>query len=135
MEDAELAILTLSSSAGTAREVVDDFRSRGIAAGLVKLRTFRPFPAAELARLLGGVKALAVLDRADSFGAGGGPVSHEVRSALYDLASGPPVLSYVYGLGGRDLTREDVARVYDALGEAAAKGKAPRTYQYLTVRE
>ncbi len=135
MEDAELAILTLSSSAGTAREVVDDYRARGVAAGLVKLRTFRPFPAAELAEVFKGVRALAVLDRADSFGAGGGPVGHEVRSALFDLPHPPPVVNWIYGLGGRDLTREDMARVYDALGDVAVQGRAPRAYQYLTVRE
>jgi pyruvate ferredoxin oxidoreductase alpha subunit len=135
MEDAEIAILTLSSSAGTTREVVDEFRSRGVKVGVVKLRVFRPFPAAELVELLKGLKALAVFDRSDSFGAFGGPVYMEVRSALYDADDTPPVINYIYGLGGRDLTMNDIARAYRNLEDIAEQGRVPREYEYLHVRE
>ncbi len=135
MEDAELAVLTLSSSAGVTRAAVDGMRAAGIAAGMIKLRSFRPFPAGELAEAMSGLKALAVLDRSDSFGAFGGPVFHEVRSALYDLETPPPVTGYIYGLGGRDLTTDDVLRVFEGLKGVAREGRSPRTYQYLTVRE
>jgi pyruvate ferredoxin oxidoreductase alpha subunit len=135
MEDAEVAILALSSAAGTARETVDEQRARGVKAGLIKLRTFRPFPGAELMAACRGVKALAVLDRADSCGAMGGPVFLETRATLYDLPDPPPCLGWVYGLGGRDLTMEDVTRVYEHLGEVASAGRVARDYEYLTVRE
>jgi len=107
LEDAEIGILSLSSSAGTLREVIDELRDEGLRAGGLKLRVFRPFPAAALAAALGHLKVLAVLDRADSFGAFGGPVFHEVRSALYDAPQRPRVVNFIYGLGGRDLTLEE----------------------------
>jgi pyruvate ferredoxin oxidoreductase alpha subunit len=75
-----------------------------VKAGLVKVRCFRPFPAVELAEALAGMKAVAVLDRSESFGAEGGPLFTETRSAFYDLrASRPPVVNYMYGLGGSDV--------------------------------
>jgi pyruvate ferredoxin oxidoreductase alpha subunit len=135
LEDAEVAILTLSSSAGVTREVVDELRTRGVAAGLVKLRVFRPFPTDELAEALAGVKALAVLDRADSFGAFGGPVFHEVRSALYDRDVRPKTIGRIYGLGGRDVTAEDIHRVFESLRRLAAGSRTEPRYDYLTVRE
>jgi pyruvate ferredoxin oxidoreductase alpha subunit len=85
--------------------------------------------------LLKGLKALAVFDRSDSFGAFGGPVYMEVRSALYDADDTPPVINYIYGLGGRDLTMNDIARAYRNLEDIAEQGRVPREYEYLHVRE
>ena len=90
IDDAEIGIVSLGSTAGTPRDVVDELREEGVKVGVLKLRVFRPFPAAELAEALGHLKVVAVLDRSDSFGAFGGPVFHEVRSALYELAEAPP---------------------------------------------
>ena len=135
LDDAQVAIVVLNSAAGTTRVVVDELRERGVKAGLLKLRVFRPFPSEELAEALGGCKAVAVLDRCDSFGAGGGPVFHEVRSALYPLSDRPEVISYVYGLGGRDLNTEDVEAVFDTLQGIAKTGKVEQTFDYITVRD
>ncbi len=135
LEDAEIGILSLSSSAGTMREAIDELREEGIKAGGLKLRVFRPFPAAELAAALGHLKVVAVLDRADSFGAFGGPVFHEVRSALYDAPQRPRVVNFIYGLGGRDLTLEDGRRLLRRVKAIADTGKVESHYDYLQVRE
>ena len=110
MEDAEVGIVILNSSAGTAKEVVDKLRDEGVKAGLVKIRVFRPFPADEIAKALSGLKALAVMDKADSFSAAGGPYLPS-RSALYGAKADTNVISYIYGLGGRDVTMDDIEKV------------------------
>jgi len=135
MEDAEVGIVILNSSAGTAKEVVDKLRDEGVKAGLVKIRVFRPFPADEIAKALSGLKALAVMDKADSFSAAGGPVFTEVRSALYGAKADTNVISYIYGLGGRDVTMDDIEKVYRNLIDIAKTGKISETYNYVGVRE
>ncbi len=135
VDDAELAILALGSTAGTAKAVVDELRGKGKKAGLLKLRAFRPFPAEELAGVLAHVKALAVLDRADSFNAMGGPVFAETRAALFELEKGPIVVNYIYGLGGRDVDLDMLRSVYADLERYAAAGKPDKTTHYLGVRE
>ncbi len=135
MEDAEVGIVILNSSAGTAKEVVDKLRDEGVKAGLVKIRVFRPFPVAEIAKALSGLKALAVMDKADSFSAAGGPVFTEVRSALYGVKPGLEIVSYIYGLGGRDVTMDDIEVVYKELIDIAKTGKVSETYNYVGVRE
>jgi pyruvate ferredoxin oxidoreductase alpha subunit len=135
MEDAEVGIVILNSSAGTAKEVVDKLRDEGVKAGLVKIRVFRPFPADEIAKALSGLKALAVMDKADSFSAAGGPVFGEVRSALYGAKADTDVISYIYGLGGRDVTMDDIEEVYRNLIDIAKTGKISETYNYVGVRE
>ncbi len=135
LEDAEIGVLSLSSSAGTIREVVDEMRAEGIRVGSMKLRVFRPFPAAELAAALEHLKVLAVLDRSDSFGASGGPVFHEVRSALYETPRRPLAANFIYGLGGRDLSLEDGRRLIRRLKAYAETGTVDSSYEYLQVRE
>ncbi|MFO7608266.1 MAG: pyruvate ferredoxin oxidoreductase, partial [Candidatus Krumholzibacteriia bacterium] len=93
----------------------------GVKAGLLKLRMFRPFPAAYVAKVLAGRKAVAVLDRSASFGGFGGPVFTEVRSAMYGQKV--PVHGYIYGLGGRDFDLHQVATVLDNLQKVAAGGR------------
>ena len=134
LEDAEIAVVVLGSTAGTAQAVVDKLREEGVKAGLLKLRVFRPFPAEELADALSGVKAVAVMDRSDSFSAMGGPVFSELRSALYGKTE-IPVVNYVYGLGGRDVPGTDVEKVYRDLEGIAASGKFNELVSYLGVRE
>ncbi|MCX6356272.1 MAG: pyruvate ferredoxin oxidoreductase [Candidatus Aureabacteria bacterium] len=119
-EDAEQIILCLGSSAGTAKEVVDELREKGRRVGVLKLRMFRPFPAEELAGAIGHASAIAVLDRAEGFNGVSGPVGLEVRSALYGR-SAALVGNYIYGLGGRDLRPELIVQVFDDL----AGGRAP----------
>lgn len=135
LRDAEVAIMVLGSAGGTAQAVVDELRADGVKAGLLKLRVFRPFPWEEINQSLGHLKALAVLDRADSFGAFGGPVFHEVRAALMESSHPPKVLGHIYGLGGRDLGLEDIRRVYRELERVARGGQVNQVVDYLTVRE
>ncbi|MGB9587709.1 MAG: pyruvate ferredoxin oxidoreductase [Armatimonadota bacterium] len=136
MEDAEVAIVVLGSTAGTAKVIVDELREQGIKAGLVKIRVFRPFPYRQLADMLSGVQAVAVMDRSDGLSGFGGPVFGEVRSALYDAKQRPIVVDYVYGLGGRDITLEHISSVYQELLTIQKTGEVPtQLVKYLGVRE
>ena len=119
LDDAELALVVLGSTAGTAKDVIDDFRERGVKVGMLKLRVFRPFPNAEIAAALADKKAIGVLDRSASFGGWGGPVFTEVRSALYESERRPPVHNWIYGLGGRDCDLRQIGQVISALQDAA----------------
>jgi pyruvate/2-oxoacid:ferredoxin oxidoreductase alpha subunit len=101
-EDAEVAVVATGTTAGTARVAVDSLRARGEKAGLLRIRLFRPFPAKQVHEALRGARKAAVLDRNCSFGAGG-IFAQETRAALCN-PGGPPVYSYVAGLGGRDVT-------------------------------
>jgi pyruvate ferredoxin oxidoreductase alpha subunit len=134
MDDAEVAIVVIGSTAGNARHVARELRATGVKAGVVKVRCFRPFPASELADALKGVKAVAVLDRSESFGAEGGPLFLEVRSALYDLEHRVPVIDYIYGLGGSDVRTELIERVFTDLTDIASGAAAPAGLVYLGAR-
>lgn len=83
LDDADIAIVCMNSTAGTTKYVVDNLREKGIKAGLLKIRVFRPFPAEEIAKALENVKAVAVLDKADSLNAAGGALFEDVTSAMY----------------------------------------------------
>jgi pyruvate ferredoxin oxidoreductase alpha subunit len=109
LDDAERAIVALGSSAGTIKDVVDDLRAEGEPVGLLKVVSFRPFPAEEVAALLADASSVIVLDRADSPG-GAAPLHAELAAALY--GSGIELTAHVYGLGGRDLHPEDVRRIF-----------------------
>ncbi|TLM71159.1 MAG: pyruvate ferredoxin oxidoreductase [Actinobacteria bacterium] len=134
MEDAELAVVVIGSTAGNCRHVARELRAEGVKAGVVKVRCFRPFPAAELAAALAGVKAVAVLDRSESFGAQGGPLFLETCSALYGAENRPPVVDYVYGLGGSDVKLELIRSVYDDLSAIASGAAAASGLRYLGAR-
>jgi pyruvate ferredoxin oxidoreductase alpha subunit len=137
MDDAELAIIVLSSSAGTARTVVKELRADGVRIGLLKPRVFRPFPARELAAALQDVKAVAVLDRSISFGAmdGAGPLFLEVCAALFAAGLKTKAVNYIYGLGGRDVFPEHFEKAASDLQEVAATGKVKSMVNYLGLRE
>lgn len=135
MEDAEAAIVVISSTAGTAKDVVDALRAEGKKVGLVKVRVFRPFPFAELAEALKDVKAVAVMDRAESFSTHGGPLFAETRCALYDLPGNPSVINYIYGLGGRDVRTTHIAEVYNELLSIVDGKDQGEVYRYLGLRE
>lgn len=135
MEDAETAVVVIGSSAGTAKACVDELREEGVKAGLVKVRVFRPFPAEQLAKALSDVKAVAIMDKADSFAGCGGPLFAEIRSAMYDLPQRPLAINYVYGLGGRDVTVEHFRQVFGALADIAKAGETGETCRYIGVRD
>jgi len=134
MEDAEMALIGLGSTVGTTRTVVDALRAKGVRAGLVKVRAFRPFPAREIIEAVKGVKALGVLDRSGAYGAVGGPLFNEVRSILYDCDERPLVVDYVYGLGGRDMHAALIKEVYDDLERVVKTGTVKQTLNFVGVR-
>jgi len=133
MEDAEEAIVVLSSTAGTAKYVVNKLRAEGRKVGLIKIRVFRPFPAEKLAEVLKDAKVVAVMDKADGFNAKGAPVFNEVRSALYDYANRPKIINYIYGLGGRDVKTNDIEKVYNDILKIKESNETGDIYRYLGV--
>ncbi len=125
MGDAETALVTIGSMTGAAKDAVDEARAGGARVGLVKIKTFRPFPATRIAEALAGVKAVGVVDRAVNFGWNCGPVFQEVLSALYGAAARVPAMSFIGGLAGADITVEHFSRVIARMqrlagGECAA---------------
>ena len=135
MEDAEVAVVVIGSSAGTGKEAVDRMRDEGKKVGLIKLRVFRPFPRELLARAMCRVKAVAIMDKAESFSNSGGPLFNEARSALYDLPGRPFAINYIYGLGGRDITVDDFYEIYGDLFIIARDSDPGDVYRYIGVRD
>jgi pyruvate ferredoxin oxidoreductase alpha subunit len=124
MDDAEFAYVMIGSFASKARDAVDRLRAQGWRIGLVRPRLFRPFPAARIRELLGPVKAVAVIDQNISIGAGG-ILAGEIAGALYASPRRPLILSYVGGLGGRDIAPAELDAMAAELKRAAATGIAP----------
>ncbi len=135
MEGAERAIVALGSTAGTVKQVVDALRERGERVGLIKLRVFRPFPKEELLEALREVKVVAIFDRSHSFGSFGGPLFTEVRSVLYGSDISVEVLNYIYGLGGRNISLEEIEGVFSDLQGVIERGGVKERINYLGVRE
>ncbi|MCK5593099.1 pyruvate ferredoxin oxidoreductase [Candidatus Bathyarchaeota archaeon] len=135
LEDAEIATVCLGSTAGTTKTVVDQLRTRGIKAGLLRLRTYRPYPVKDIINALENVKAIAVMDRSHSFGAHGGPVFHEIRHTLYEASIHPHVVDYIYGLGGRDTYVSDMEEVFGTLSSMCKRSKSDDEIGYIGLRE
>jgi len=135
LEDADIATVCVGSAAGTTKTVVDQLRSQGVKAGLLRLRTFRPLPVTEIVQALENVKAVAVMDRSNSFGGHGGPVFHEIRHVLYDAQSHPYVVNYIYGLGGRDMPQNLIHSIYRDLQEILETKRVKKYVQFAGVRE
>ena len=135
LDDADYAIVIIGSAAGTTKDAVDHLREQGIKAGLLKLRVFRPFPGEEIAEALKNVEAVAVLDRAESFSACGGPVGSEVKAALYDAKLNVTTVNYFYGIGGRDYTVESATSVYEDLIKIADGSMEPEQFKYIGLRK
>ena len=133
-DDAEVVIVCMNSTAGTAKAAVNRLREQGIKAGLVKVRVFRPFPGEELARALSKAKAIAVLDKSDSLNAAGGALYEDVTSAMYVQKLSIPVVNYIYGIGGRDTTVEDIESIYRDLLNIKDSGNMDNPYRYLGLR-
>ncbi|MEE9615244.1 MAG: pyruvate ferredoxin oxidoreductase [Thermodesulfobacteriota bacterium] len=133
LDDADVAVVVLNSAAGTTKVAVDELRRKGMKAGLLKPRLYRPFPHEEIREALKGVKAVCVLDRADSMSGFGGPIFTDVRSALYELPEKPPVVGRIFGLGGRDFKVKDAAAVIEDLFKVAETGKVDALTKYIGV--
>lgn len=132
-EDAEICLVAMGSTAGTAKYVTDMLRKKGVRAGVLKIRMFRPFPAKEIAEALSKIKSVAVLDRAESFSDCGGALFSDVTSALFVHGKDIKVLNYICGLGGRDIKTSDIEFVFNELRELSA-GKEKTVLNYLGVR-
>lgn len=135
MDDAEYAVVIIGSAAGTTKDAVDKLRAQGVKAGLIKIRLFRPFPADEIAQALKGIKAVALMDRTESYNDSCGPIGAEVTTALYRAKSDALTVNYVYGLGGRDVKVSDMVGIYKELESIAKAGKVENPYRYMGVRE
>lgn len=135
MDDAEYAMVIIGSAAGTAKEAVDEMREAGKKVGIIKIRSFRPFPGEEIATSLKKCKAVAVMDRCESFSTNGGPVGAETMQAMYTNGCTAKAINIMYGIGGRDVTVGDMRGVYDTLEEIAKTGETGPTYRYMGLRD
>ena len=136
LEDADYAIVAIGSACGTTKDAIDELRAKGIKAGLLKVRVVRPFPGAEMAEALKNCKAIAIMDRCESYSANGGPLAAELSAALFKAKSTAEVLKIVYGLNGRDFTVEDAKKLYEDLADIAAHGNhETEEYRYIGLRD
>ncbi|PAB59341.1 pyruvate ferredoxin oxidoreductase [Anaeromicrobium sediminis] len=135
LEDAEVALVAINSTAGTIKATIDEMRNEGKKVGLLKIRLFRPFPGEEISKALKDVSVVGIMDRSETFSTQGGPLFFETRSALYDNPNRPKVVNYIYGLGGRDISTKDIRKVYEELYEIKMGKEVEETCTYLGVRE
>jgi len=136
LEDAEVAILIIGSGAGACREAVDEMREKGMKAGMLKVRCFRPFPADEIVKALKHVKAVAAMDRCECFGAEGGPLFIETCSAFFNRGLPVKMIDFFYGLGGRDTVPSEFGDIFRELSKIAETGEIkPPIIRFLSVRE
>ena len=122
MEDARFALVTLGSMTGAAKDAVDEARGAGVSVGLVKVKTYRPFPLKAIAAALAPVEAVGVIDRSVDFGFDCGPLYKDVLGALAGLPRRIPARSFIGGLAGADITVGHVQRVIGEVAELAASG-------------
>lgn len=133
LDDAEVGLVIMGSAAGTSKDVIDELRGKGIRAGLLKPRLFRPFPYEEAGKAISNLKAVAVMDRADSFG-GYGPMFMEISSALYQAKERPALINKIYGLGGRDFMPAQAVDTLKELHAIASGGSIRAVKEYIGVR-
>lgn len=134
LDDAEIALVILNSAAGTAKDVIDEYREKGIKAGLLKPRLFRPFPYEEVTNALKNAKVICVMDRADSPGCFG-PLYMEIASGMMMNGKKPILINKIYGLGGRDFLPEHAETVFNEMVDIAKGGKVKAFKDYIGVRE
>lgn len=133
IDDAQTVIVVTGSTAGLVKEVVDKMRKKGEKVGLLKIRVFRPLPYQELRKVLSDKKAIAVLNKAESYNSFSGPLGTDIRACLYNK-SRALLIDYIYGLGGRDIYLEDIYSVFRDLQKIAESKKQNFELKYLGVR-
>ncbi|HYF90626.1 MAG TPA: thiamine pyrophosphate-dependent enzyme [Symbiobacteriaceae bacterium] len=134
MEDAEVVLFLLGSAYDTGKEAVDRLRARGVKAGALCLHVIRPFPVEQVQKVLHNVKALVVGERADSYGANGGNMTHEIKSALKDDPANKTLLAArVYGLGGKDFYPDDAEAFLRLAVEMMEKGAVEVPFDYFGI--
>ncbi len=134
LDDAEIGIVSMGAATGTIEEAIDQVRAKGVKAGSLQLRCYRPFPDEALVNHLSHLKVVAVFERLSPAGTPGAPVFTELRSAFYDSEAHPKIVNYIYGLGGRDLPLTEILRALGELEKVAAGGEAALV-GYLNLRE
>jgi len=135
IEDADIVLVAIGSAAGNVKTVARKLRAEGKKVGMLKVRTFRPFPTEQIRAALSGAKVIGVMDRSDSFGAQGGPLFTEVSAAMYGGDAHPQLFNFIYGLGGRDIFPDDIEGAVEMLEKAAAGELVAQKRHYLNVRE
>ncbi len=133
-KDADYIMLLIGSAAGTAKQAVDDLRAKGKKVGVIKLRLFRPFPADELATALKGAKAVAIMDRTESYNGNGGPLGSEVTAGLFRNKVMIDTVNYIYGLAGRDFTVQEVYDIFADLEDHIENGTKLEQFKYIGLR-
>jgi len=133
LDDADVCIVAMGSTAGTAKVAADQARERGVKAGVLKVRCFRPFPGDEIAEVVNRVGTVAVMDRAISYGLKGGPLFNEIRS--FSSGGCSQLINYVYGLGGRDINATAIEAIFDELAAIKQSGDPGELYRYVGLRE
>jgi pyruvate ferredoxin oxidoreductase alpha subunit len=133
-EDSEVLLITMGSFSENAMIAIDEMHDKGLKVGLVRLRLWRPFPFDEFRHSVKDAKLLIVMDRAISFGGPSGPVCSEIQSALYPLDAKPKVISFVGGLGGRDVDAQTFKNLV-IRGIEMAKGNYTGDLEIIEVRE
>ena len=134
-EDADYVMLIMGSAAGTAKQAVDELRDEGQKVGVLKLRVFRPFPEKEIAGALKNCRAVAIMDRTESYNGNAGPLGSEVTAGLYRCGCTPAAVNYIYGLAGRDFTTGHVREIFAELRAHVEEGKEIRRHRYIGLRE
>ncbi|RMG43218.1 MAG: pyruvate ferredoxin oxidoreductase, partial [Methanobacteriota archaeon] len=133
--DAENMIVCLGSVAGTIKHVLNEMGADAKKYGVVKIRSYRPFPRKELAEALKNAKAVGVIDKSISFGLPGGPLYNDVEAALFHEGVKLPMVDYIAGLGGRDVSPDQVKKIYEELDEVKSRGTAPAEVRWVGLRE
>jgi len=134
LDDADYAIVTMGGMSGTGKVAVDAAREAGEKVGLIKIKTFRPFPLEALQKAVSKIRAVGVVDRSVSFGWNTGPVYQEMLSTLYHLDERIPAVSFIGGLAGADITLDDFSRVIKTTGRAL-KGEVPEKSIWLSLND
>ncbi|MGN1320450.1 MAG: pyruvate ferredoxin oxidoreductase [Acutalibacteraceae bacterium] len=133
-EDADYIMLIMGSAAGTAKEAVDELREQGKKVGALKLRVFRPFPEKEIAEALKNCKAVAIMDRCESYNGNSGPLGSEVTAGLYRNKVMIEAVNYIYGLAGRDFTVNHAKDIFAELEAVCKEGKPVEQHKYIGLR-
>jgi pyruvate ferredoxin oxidoreductase alpha subunit len=131
-EDADVILITTGSITGTSRMILKELRAEGKKVGLLKLRYLRPFPTDALTEVIKSAKVVGVVDKNISFGYEG-TIFTNVNSAILQMGLTPKVHNFICGLGGRDVTKDNIREMYEAM-LATAEGKASDMIQYMNVR-
>ena len=131
LDDAQIGIIALNSTAGTIKDAIDKLRDKGIKIGLLKPRCFRPLPYTSIPQELKNLKALAIMDKADSINGYCGPLFGEITSAMFSQNIHVNAINYIYGLGGADVKIDDIENIANTLINISNTGKIDKVKYFL----